>query len=140
MALMGSGKGYRPSLGLLGEEEERVQPKTVKGVAEKVEGVGAIPGPRTQPNLLSFLYSGLEMQPQTETLRVGPLTSGWLESLILLLADQGHLHLPRLCPWGNLAYLQPGRLFWVEVECGSRGQKGTYGDPGPWDIRTRSRL
>lgn len=108
---MGSGKGCRPSLGLLGEEEERVQPKTVKGVAEKVEGVGAIPGPRTQPNLLSFLHSGLEMRPQTETLRVGPLTSGWLESLILLLADQGHLHLPRLCPWGNLAYLPPGRLL-----------------------------
>lgn len=137
---MGSGKGCRPSLGLLGEEEERVQPKTVKGVAEKVEGVGAIPGPRTQPNLLSFLHSGLEMRPQTETLRVGPLTSGWLESLILLLADQGHLHLPRLCPWENLAYLPTGRLLWVEVECGSGGQKGTCGDPGPWDIRTRSRL
>lgn len=65
---MGSGKGCRPSLGPLGEEEEGVQPRTVKGVAEKVEGVRAIPGPRTQPHLLSLLHSGLEMRPQTETL------------------------------------------------------------------------
>lgn len=47
---------------------EGVQPRTVKGVAEKVEGVRAIPGPRTQPSLLSLLHSGLEMRPQTETL------------------------------------------------------------------------
>lgn len=53
LALMGSGKGCRPSLGPPGEEQEGVQLRAAKGVAEKVEGVGAIPGPRTQSNLLS---------------------------------------------------------------------------------------
>lgn len=55
-ALMGSGRGYRLSLG----PRWGVQPRTVKGAAEEVEGVGATPGPRMQPGLLSVLHPGLE--------------------------------------------------------------------------------
>lgn len=46
---MGSGKGCRPSLGPLGEVEEGVQPRTVKGVAEKVEVWGPSQDPEHSP-------------------------------------------------------------------------------------------